>query len=51
MFDDPLFQKGHFKELQFSLKKMIATFYINHFNGTLQGFFCLMKTNNKNAFP
>ena len=27
------------------------TFYINHFNGTLQGFFCLMKTNNENAFP
>ena len=51
MFHGPLFQKGRFKELQFSLKQMIAIHFIYHFNGTLQGFFCLMKTNNENAFP
>ena len=28
MFDGPLFQKDPFKELQFSLKRMIATHFI-----------------------
>ena len=28
MFDGPLFQKGRFKELQFSLKQMITTHFI-----------------------
>ena len=28
MFDDPLFQKRLFKELQISLKQMIATHFI-----------------------
>ena len=28
MFDAPLFQKGRFEELQFSLKQMIATHFI-----------------------
>ena len=28
MFDDPLFQKGRFKQLQFSLKQMTATHFI-----------------------
>ena len=28
MFDGPLFQKGRFKELQFSLKQMTATPFI-----------------------
>ena len=36
MFDDPLFEKGLFKELQISLKQMIATHFILSLNGTLQ---------------
>ena len=28
MFDEPLFQEGRFKELQFSFKKMRATHFI-----------------------
>ena len=28
MFDDPLFQKGRFEELQFSLKQIAATHFI-----------------------
>ena len=30
MFDRPLFQKRHFKELQFLLKQMRDTFYMYH---------------------
>ena len=51
MFAGCYFKKGSFKELQFLLKQVTATYFICIFKWHIAIIFPFNETNNENAFP